>query len=42
MKTFLNHAFVGADVPEIEWNKSEFNLKFALSYCWRRTYFIDL
>ena len=42
MKTFLNHEVGRADVPAIEWNKSESNLKFALSYCERRTYFIDL
>ena len=38
METFLG----SPDIPEAEWNESESNLKFELSYCWRRTYFIDL
>ena len=41
MKTFLKPN-EEVDVSKAEWNESESNLKFALSYCWRRTYFIDL
>ena len=40
MQTF-NHGRE-ADVPEAEWKDSESNLKYALSYCWRETYFIDV
>ena len=31
----------GADVPEAEWKRSESNMKFAKSYSFRETYFID-
>ena len=31
----------GADVPEAEWKRSESNMKFAKSYSFRDTYFID-
>ena len=40
MKTFNLHYIGKADVPESEWNESESNLKFALSHCQRRTFFI--
>ena len=38
METFWNG---GADVPEAEWKASESNMKFAKSWCRRKTYFID-
>ena len=41
MKTFLEHSFGKADVPEAEWKASESNMKFARSKCFRHTYFID-
>ena len=43
MRTFTEHSLHGRepDVPEAEWKASESNMKFAKSYCYRRTYFID-
>ena len=42
METFYDHLNGReADVPEAEWKASESNMKFAKSFCWRRTYFID-
>ena len=41
MKTFFFGDVGKADVPEAEWKASESNMKFAQSWCFRRTYLID-
>ena len=41
MKTFYYNWCGKADVPEAEWKASESNMKFAKSWCYRSTFFID-
>ena len=42
MQTFNLHTSGRADVSEAEWNESESNMKFSLSFCRRKTYFIEV
>ena len=41
METFIYNDFGEADVPKEEWESSESDLKFSLSWCYRHTYLIE-